>query len=40
MGLSPGTFFIELMGTEGLGYCTTEEELEVLYKVLTGDEIE
>ena len=40
MGLNPGTFFIELMGTEGLGYCTTEEELEVLYKVLTGDDIE
>lgn len=40
MGLNPGTFFIELMGTDGLGYCTTEEELEVLYKVLTGDEIE
>jgi hypothetical protein len=40
MGLNPGTFFIELMGTDGLGYCTTEEELEVLYKVLTGDDIE
>lgn len=40
MGLAPGTFFVEIMGTEGLGYCTTEEELEILYKVLTGTEIE
>jgi hypothetical protein len=40
MGLSPGTFFVELMGTEGLGYCDSEEELEILYKVLTGEEIE
>jgi hypothetical protein len=40
MGLSPNTFFIELMGTDGLGYCATEEELEILYKVLTGEELE
>jgi hypothetical protein len=40
MGLSPNTFFVELMGTEGLGYCSSEEELEILYKVLTGGDIE
>jgi hypothetical protein len=40
MGLAPGTFFVELLGTEGLGYCASEEELEILYKVLTGEEIE
>ena len=40
MGLAPGTFFVELMGTDGLGYCASEEELEILYKVLTGEEIE
>jgi hypothetical protein len=40
MGLNPGTFFVEIMGTEGLGYCSTEEQLEILYKVLTGDDIE
>lgn len=40
MGLTPGTFFVELMGTDGLGYCDSEEELEILYKVLTGEEIE
>jgi hypothetical protein len=28
------------MGTEGLGDCDSEEELEILYKVLTGEEIE
>lgn len=40
MGLYPGTFCVEIMGTDGLGLCTSEEELEVLYKVLTGDDIE
>jgi hypothetical protein len=40
VGLAPGRFFVELMGTEGLGYCDSEEELEILYKVLTGEEIE
>jgi hypothetical protein len=40
MGLAPGTFFVELMGTDGLGYCDSEEELEVLYKVLTGENLE
>jgi hypothetical protein len=39
-GLHPGTFFVELMGTDGLGYCASEEELDILYKVLTGDDIE
>jgi hypothetical protein len=40
MGLNPGTFFVEIMGTDGLGYCSTEEQLEILYKVLTGEDIE
>jgi hypothetical protein len=40
MGLSVGSFFVELMGTEGLGYCVSEEELEILYTVLTGEDIE
>jgi hypothetical protein len=40
MGLPPNTFFVEIMGTDGLGYCTTEEELEILYKVLTGEQLE
>ena len=40
IGLLPGCFFIEMMGTEGLGFCTTEEELEVLYYALVGESIE
>jgi hypothetical protein len=40
IGLLPGSFFIEMMGTEGLGFCTTEEELEVLYYALVGESIE
>jgi hypothetical protein len=40
MGLNPGTFFVEIMGTDGLGSCSSEEELELLYKILTGEEIE
>ena len=40
MGLLPNCFFIEMMGTEGLGFSTTEEELEVLYMALVGENIE
>jgi len=39
-GILPGNFFIEMMGTDGLGFCTTEEELEVLYTALVGENIE
>lgn len=38
-GIKPGAYGVELMDTEGLGFCTSEEELEVLYKVLTGGNI-
>ena len=40
VGVPIGCFFIEMMGTDGLGFCTTEEELEVLYWALTGENIE
>lgn len=40
MGLKPGQFFVELMDMDGLGLCTSEEELELLYKLLTGKSIE
>ena len=36
MGLPPDTFFVELMDWDGLGYCESEEEIEILYKSLTG----
>ena len=39
-GLKPGHFFIEIMNSDGLGFCTTEEELEILYWALTGENIE
>ena len=39
-GLTPGQFFVELMNTDGLGFCSTEEELEILYWALTGENIE
>jgi hypothetical protein len=40
MGLSPGQYFIEILDFDGLGFCTTEEELEILYRALTGKYIE
>lgn len=40
LGLRPGQFFVELMGTDGLGLCTSEEELDILYKCLTGEDLE
>ena len=40
MGLKPGQFFIEIADMDGLGFCSTEEELEVLYRALTGEDIE
>lgn len=40
MGLSPGQYFVELLDSDGLGFCTTEEELEILYRALTAKYIE
>lgn len=40
MGLKPDTFFVELLDMYGLGMCTSEEELEILYRALTKREIE
>ena len=40
MGLKEGQYFIELLDTDGLGFCSTEEELEILYRALTGKYIE
>ena len=40
MGLKPGQYFVEILDFDGLGFCTTEEELEILYKSLTGKYIE
>lgn len=40
LGLKPGQYFVEIMDMDGLGLCTSEEELEVLYQALTGESIE
>lgn len=37
--ISPGNYFVEIMNMDGLGYCDTEEDLEILYRALTGDDI-
>jgi len=39
-GLQEGSFIIEIFDSDGLGLCINEEELEVLYRALTGEEIE
>ena len=40
MELPEGTFFVELMDWNGLGYCQSEEAIEILYKALTGTNLE
>jgi len=40
MGLPEGTFFVELMDWDGLGYCQSEEDIEILYRALTGKDLE
>ena len=30
-----GQYFVQLLDCGGLGQCTTEEEIEILYKILT-----
>ena len=40
IGLKPGQFFIELGDMDGLGFCGSEEELDILYSALCGEDIE
>ena len=40
IGLKPGQFFIEISDMDGLGFCSSEEELDVLYSALCGEDIE
>jgi hypothetical protein len=35
LGIKKGEYYVELCDFFGLGLCTTEEELEVLYRSLT-----
>jgi hypothetical protein len=39
-GLQEGSFIVEIFDSDGLGLCINEEELEVLYRALTAEEIE
>lgn len=34
-GIAKGTYGVQLLDCNGLGSCTTEEEIEILYKTLT-----
>lgn len=36
IGIPEGTYTIEIEDMNGLGYCMYEEELEILYRALTG----
>jgi hypothetical protein len=38
--IKKGEFFVEIADFFGLGLCTNEEELEILYRILTKEEIE
>lgn len=40
LGLQPGQYFVELLDANGLGFCSSEEELEILYRALTKKELE
>jgi len=40
IGLKPGHFFIEISDMDGLGFCSSEEELDILYSALCGEDIE
>ncbi len=40
IGLKPGQFFIEIGDMDGLGFCSSEEELDILYSALCGEDIE
>lgn len=40
IGLKPGQFFVEIMDMDGLGFCSSEEELDILYSALCGEDIE
>lgn len=39
VGLPKGHYFVELENLHGLGFCKSEEQIEVLYRALTGREL-
>ena len=40
LNIKKGEYFVEVENLYGLGLCTSEEELEILYRALTKSEIE
>lgn len=40
LGLKKGEYLVELENFYSLGQCSTEEELQILYRALTGSNIE
>lgn len=40
LGIKKGEYFVEIADLFGLGLCSTEEELEILYRSLTKVEID
>jgi len=40
LNIKKGHFFVEIENMFGLGICTSEEELEILYRALTKTELE
>jgi hypothetical protein len=40
IGLPEGSYVIEIEDFLGLGFCESEEQLEILYRALTSQEIE
>jgi hypothetical protein len=40
LGIQKGEYMIEIDNLYGLGFCSSEEELEILYRALTKEEIE
>lgn len=40
LGIKKGEYFVELENTMGLGICRYEDELQILYRTLTKQEIE
>lgn len=39
LGLPKGQYYVEIDDTNGLGFCSSEEQIEILYRALTGQEL-
>jgi hypothetical protein len=39
LGIPKGHYVVEIENLNGLGYCESEEEIEILYRALTGTDL-